>query len=133
MFCRTIVAFSTGMMVVGLTFSVNAKPVPTTHSRAGKVSVSSDSLQGLNSRGITDYPGITQNSDEFGITHPGLPIAQSSHPKDKVPPLFRKIGNQVKVNTGTQLGTQNTPEPLRLTEDNGEYNENFSVQYKLNR
>ncbi|MBV8886806.1 MAG: hypothetical protein JO235_22820 [Chroococcidiopsidaceae cyanobacterium CP_BM_RX_35] len=131
MFCRTLVAFSTGMVVMGLMSAINAKPVSTPHARTGKVTVSSDSLQGLYGRDITDYPGLSQTSDEFGTAHPGLPIAQAPHHKE--PPLFRKIGEQVKIDTGDQLGTQNTPEPLRLTQDNGEYNENFSVQYKLNR
>lgn len=130
MFRRSMVILSTGMMVIGLTSAVDAKPVSPSHSGTG-INVSSNSLQGLYGRDITDYPGITQSSDAVGVAHPGLPVAQAPHPKE--PPLFRKIGDQVKIDTGHQLGTQDTPAPLRLTQDNGEYNENFSVQYKLNR
>ncbi len=129
---RILAILGTGAMVVGFTSAVYAKPISTSHPQTGNVTRSSESLQGVSSRDITDYPGLSPSSPESQSNIPNTPITQTPH--SKTPALFRKFGDRVKIDTGDTIGPgRNGAEPLRINQQNGEYDTNFEAQYKLSR
>ena len=128
---RIIAILGAGAMVFGFTSHVYAKPISGSHPQTGNVTRSSDSLQGVNGKDIIDYPGLSPASPDQ--TNSGTtPVTQARH--SKTPPLLRKLGDRVKIDTGDTIGpATNGAEPLRINQQNGEYDTNFEAQYKLNR
>lgn len=123
-------------LVTGLTSTVYAKPIALSQPQTGSVTVSGESLQGIQSRSLAkDYPTRFNTVSNNNSNHPFV-IKTPAHPKEqsflsKI--LGNNLGNKLEITGGNLFNTDNTPSrPLLKQGANGDSNSQGAVLYKLN-